>query len=933
MRQPHNHEARIMKLNTSAAIAVLLAPFLLTGCGSENSETMLASAKSYLAKNDNKAAIIQIKNALQVNPDLPEARYLLGNSLLESGNANSAELELRKALALKYSNDLVVPKLAAAMLAQGQTKKMVDEFSGARLSAPAATAELQTTLAVAYVVLGKGESAEAALKAALAAQPGHVPALLAQARLKAGSRDFDGAFLTVDKIIGLAPKSADAWKLKGDLFVVAKDDSVRALEAYRKAIEIKSQFLPAYFAAVGVLLRQENTDEAKKQWDELKKVSPNSFQTKYLETYIAYLKKDTKLARELCQQIIKVQPENPEVLQLAGSVELQDNSLGQAESYLTRATQIAPNLAFARKLLLVTYLRSGQSAKALTALNSTQGKDNIPPDQYSIAGEIYLQNGDFKKSEEYFVKASKLDPGDPKKRTAVALAKLVGGQAVPAFDELKEISASDTGTSADLTLISVYLKRGEFNKALLAIDALERKEPGKPLAATLRGRTQLAIRDAAGARKSFERALEISPGFFAAASSLSAMDLAEKKPAEAKRRMEAIVAKEPSNGQAILVLAEIAVASGAGNDEVEKILKRAVTVSPSDIAPRLALVNVYLHSKDFKQATAAALDAVSVLPENPNAMAALGQVQQASGETNQAIGTYAKLATLLPNSPQPYMRLASLYIAAKNKEATERNLRKALELKPDLSDAQVVLSQLMVADKRYAESLSLARKVQEQRPKEATGYLLEGDISVAQKDWVAAIRAYRAGFKQVPSPYMAVKLHDLLLVGGKSSEAEVFSNDWRKAHPDDSLFLFHLGDSALIRKDYPVAKVNFLALTKLLPNNAAAFNNLAWAENQLNGEDALKYAEVANKISPNQPAFMDTLATILASRKEFEKAIIVQRDVVKLSPENPGFRMSLAKIYIQSGDKLNAKQELDRLVALGDKFPGRAEVASMLSGL
>ena len=922
-----------MKLNKSTAIVALLASLLLSACNDENSETMLASAKSYLEKNDTKSALIQVKNALQVSPDLAEARYLLGVLLLDSGNANSAELEFRKALALKYSPDAVIPRLATSMLSQGLAKKLTDELSDIKLTAAASIADFQTILASAHSISGKSDLAENSLKAALLASPDYVPALLSQARLKARNRDFNGAISAVEVVLAKSPKSADAWKLKGDLFMVAKEDPVQALDAYRKAIALQAQSLPAHLAAVGVLVRQGNADEAKKQWNELNKFFPNDVQTKYFEAQIAYLKKDTKLARELSQQLLKLAPDSLEAVQMAGLVELQANSLVRAESYLTRAVQLAPNQAFSRKLLIMTYLQSGQSAKALSTLNLVQSKESIPPDQYSIAGEVYLQTGDVKKAEEYFLKASKLDPSDAKKRTAVASTRLIGGQVVPAFEELKEISASDTGTSADLMLISAYLTRGEFSKALLAIDGLERKEPGKPLAATLRGRTQLALRDIAGARKSFENALVISPEFFAAASSLAALDMTEKNPDGAKKRMESVVTKDPNNTQALLVLVEIAEATGAAQPEIEKLLRKAITASPTDIAPRMRLVNLHLKAKDYKQATAAAQDAVATVPENPNALDSLGQVQQASGENNQAVGTYLKSAALQPTSPQPHMRLAGIYIAAKDKVSAERSLRKAIELKPDLLEAQITLFQLLLVEKRYPESLALARKLQEQRPKQSIGYLLEGDISTAQKDWIAASRAYRASLKQLPSPDLAVKFHGILLAADKIPEANGFANDWRKAHPDDAMFLAHLGEIATSRQDFQTAKTNFIAVTKLRPTDAAAFNNLAWAENQLNGGDAMKYAEIANKLAPNQPAFMDTLATILSSKKEYDKAISVQQNVLKMQPDNSIFRMTLAKIYIKSGDKINAKLELDRLAELGDKFAGRAEVQSMLKAL
>ena len=91
-------------------------------------ERRLASAKEYLQKKDTKAAVIEIKNALQANPDLGEARYLLGTALLQEGNAVAAEVEFRKALAANFPADVVIPELARSMLMLGQAKKLVDEF-------------------------------------------------------------------------------------------------------------------------------------------------------------------------------------------------------------------------------------------------------------------------------------------------------------------------------------------------------------------------------------------------------------------------------------------------------------------------------------------------------------------------------------------------------------------------------------------------------------------------------------------------------------------------------------------------------------------------------------------------------------------------------------------------------------------------------------
>ena len=83
-------------------IAAAIAAAVLAACGDTNPEALLASGKEHLSKNDRTAAVIQLKNALQQNPKLAEARYLLGRTLLDMGDMAAAEKELRKALEFEY---------------------------------------------------------------------------------------------------------------------------------------------------------------------------------------------------------------------------------------------------------------------------------------------------------------------------------------------------------------------------------------------------------------------------------------------------------------------------------------------------------------------------------------------------------------------------------------------------------------------------------------------------------------------------------------------------------------------------------------------------------------------------------------------------------------------------------------------------------------
>lgn len=911
----------------------LLAALLLAGCADESPEKRIASAKQYLQKNDTKSAVIEIKNALQKSPDMPEARYLLGATLLQDGNPVAAEVELRKALAAKHPESVVVPELARAMVMMGQAKKVVDEFGSARFGTPAADASLQTSLAAAHAMLGKPEQSQAALTAALAADPGFAPALIVTARQKAAARDFDGALSMTEGVISKDPKNADAWKLKGDILFYALNKPDDAIAAYRKSIEVNPTYGPGHFAAISVLLQQAKLDEAATQIEQLKKVAPTNPQTIYFEAQLAYQKKDYKLARDLSQQVLRLAPNSPQVLQLSGAVELQMNAPVQAEVYLAKAVQAAPQFASARKLLVVTYLRTGQAAKALATLNAGAGKDGLAPDMFTLAGEVYLQNGDAKKAEEYFAKALKLDPEDARKRTALAITHLASGQTESAVGELETIAGSDRGTTADMALISAHLRRNEFDKALAAVDKLEAKQPDKPLAANLRGRIQLAKKDNAAARKSFERALAIDPSYFAAAASLAALDMADKKPDDAKKRFEGLLAKNPKNGQALLAMAQLAAATGAGKDELAGLLNKAVEANPTEVAPRLLLIELLLNNKDTKQALAAAQSGVAALPGSPELLGALGRVQQVSGDVNQAIATYSKLVAMQPLSPLPHVRLAEAYVVNKDNKSAEQSLRKALDIKPDFLDAQRGLILLNIDAKRYAEAIKIARMVQEQRPRDAMGFATEGDIDSIQKNWEAAAAAYRSGMERSATTELAIKLHRVLIAAGKIAEPDKFAANWMRDHPKDGVFRSHLGDAALARKDYEAAEKNYLAALQIRADNAIVLNNLAWLAGQLHRDGAVAYAEKATQLAPNQPAFMDTLAMLLAEQKDYARAIELQKKAIDLQPGNASLRLNLAKIYIKAGDKANAKTELDTIAKLGEKYTGQAEVAALLRGL
>jgi len=516
----------------AAPVALALA-LLTSACSNSDPQKMLESARQYMDKNDHPAAIIQLKNALQEAPNLAEARFLLGKSLLLNGDAVGAETELQKARDLGHSPEEVTPLLVRSRLAQGQFRKVTDDFAQVDLASPQANAELKTLVAVAWRQQGNQAAFESALQQALKTQPAHAPALIEQARMKAAQRDFDGALAVLDGVLAPAPTNEEALKLKGDILLYGKADPVQAQVAYRAAVQARPRFQDAQAGVVRALLSQGELDQAAKEIDALVQFAPGRPQTLYLQTQLAFQKKDFKAAQSLAQQLLKLTPDSPSALEMAGVIEFQLNSLVQAEGMLARAVQAAPQLGLARRALVLTYLRTGQVDKALATLPADLATNDSDPALLAVAGQAYMVKGDMEQAERLFTRSTRLDPNDPAKRTSLAVSQLMSGKTELAMDSLQDIAASDAGVVADMALINAHLRKRDVDQALSAIAALEKKRADDPMPPQLRGRALLLRNDRAGARKAFERAQEINPDYLAATAALAAMDLADGKPQEA----------------------------------------------------------------------------------------------------------------------------------------------------------------------------------------------------------------------------------------------------------------------------------------------------------------------------------------------------------------------------------------------------------------
>jgi len=911
------------KIFASGLIAVVA---ILAGCFGPSAAQLLASGKDRLAKGDGRGAMIEFMGALQQDPNLTEARFLLGKSMLAAGDFRGANIELSKARELGYPADELMPQLAVAVLGLGAFEKVNTDFASVKLGVPSAQAAVLSVLAEANVALGQREVAKRYIQEALSVDPKSERARMLKVGITSGDGDRAAALQQVNEILADSATNSKVWVLKGDLLYYGMGNARDGGAAYSQALQLDNKSVGAHSGLIAIHLGDKRLDDADKQFASMQKALPNSAQTRFWGGLIALHRGDIKTAGEQVQAMLRLAPQHPAYLHLAGAVALRAGVFLQAEKYLSQSLALLPNDNGVRLLLAQALLQAGDTQKAISTLQPLVKSVDVDGMSLMLLGQAYVDQGDIKRAEEAFSRAAKLNPGDVRARTALAVSQLEGGMIERGVNELRRISEADSGVYADMALITAHLRRREYAQALHALDVLEKKVPPTPNTYSLRGTAELARGQRDAARKAFETALSLSPSYFPAAASLSVLDVEDRHVDRAIARFERMQQREPDNFRVAMAVIGLRIQAGAKPPEVVAALRQVVKKAPNETQPRLLLVSALTELKDTAGALAAAADAVRANPDSPVLLEQLGLLQASNKEFAQAIVTFGKLAVLQPESPQAHYRLGEVYLKRGETAPALASLKRALDLRPDFLPAQLALGSRLLADKGFQDAKQLARTMQRQRPGNALGYLLEGDAEAGSHHMVEAAQAYRMGLDRKASTELAVKLRQALFASKQNAAAEAMTERWLKQHAGDVEFLKAVAEDALSKGHLNEAMRRFDQVDKLRPNDPAILNNLAWLSMKLGKAGARELAERALKTEPKQAAFLDTLAEINADAGQLEKSIELQRRATENAPESPIFRFRLAQYLIKSGNKAAARTELQALAALGDKYPAQDQV-------
>jgi putative PEP-CTERM system TPR-repeat lipoprotein len=926
---PSKNRKRASIVIISCAIALMAS---LGACSkTQSTEKLLADAKQYQQKGDLKAAVIQLKNALQKDPENKDARYFLGVIYNETGDSVSAEKELRKAESLGLSPSSVMPELAKALLRQGQFQKIIDLTSqDPRAKTDANICSLRGN---AYLALNKNSESKEAFELALKASPDFSEALIGLAKLAITERDVDTANRYAELAVSKNPKNSQAWLFKADLLrMQGKLDE--ALAAYEQTIKIAPDNSAAYLVKANLEIGMRKFTEAKSDIDAAKKLSPNPVIAFYTQGLLDFSQNKHAIALESLQQVQKLAPDYMPAVLLSGAVQYALGANEQAEQHLKKYLESNPENVYAQKLMAGILLKSAQPDRAVTLLEPLLKNETADTQLFALAGEAYMQTKNYSKATEYFEKASELSPNLAEFHTALAMSKLGQGDNERAIIELeKAVDMDGKSEKAGILLVMTHLRLKDYDKALLAANVAAKEQPDNPLIHNLKGGIYLNKKNIPEARRNFEKAVSLQPTYFPAVANLARLDIQEKKPEMAKKRFEAILEKEKKNLQAMTALASIE-ASVGNNEGAKNWLEKANSEDTSSLPITQLLAMQYGRMGLKDKAQVLVKKAQSSNPENPGFMDLLAQVQMASGDKEGALQSYTKLASMLPESPAAQFKVAATHLAMSNDSAAIDALRKTLRIDEKYLDAQLTLAALLAKKGNFDEALAMSRSVQAQNTKSPVGFVQEGDILLAQKKTNLAIQAYERAFKLAKNGQIVAKIHNALVLDGKVKDADSRMTQWLKEHPEDNNSRIYFAMFNLGKENSRQAGIDqLLTVLKTDPNNVAVLNNLAWALGEEKDKRALGYAEKAHKLSAENPAIMDTLGWILVEQGNLTRGLPLIQKASSLAPDMLDIRYHLAQALAKSGDKVKARKELEQLLSSGKAFAKSEDAKELLKQL
>jgi tetratricopeptide (TPR) repeat protein len=714
-------------------------------------------------------------------------------------------------------------------------------------------------------------------------------------------RDYSRAILEFKNAIHAMPKDAEAYYQLG-LASLAARDLGSAVGSLKTAVQLNPKHAGAELALAQMMANASDRAWVQKAEDRLKALLLTGSTPEALNTLAIAemnLGKAESAVGTLEQALLKAPEELTSFLLLARARVLQ-RDFTRAEEVLKKACTVVARKTDARLAL----------------------------------GKFYRAQNRLTDAEAEFRTALTLDPNSGEASVELAKVQAALGKGHEAEENLKRLSAGSDRRYASVYAAFLF----STGKRTEAIRELQRLVSEYPEDRVLRAQLMTAHRatnNTAEVERIVNTALTKNGNDIEALLWRAALLLQSRNLSAAERDLNHVLAVDRTSAEAHYLLAKLHQARGATH-LCRQYLTESLRWNPFLLTVRLELSQLLLTSN----AAQAALD---VLNSAPDAQKALSSVTVQKNWALWAVNDMKAMRRGI-DAGLARERSADLLIQdgvwnlrAGNPTRARAVLDEALKINPGDVTALAALSEAYRAQKLGQVALQKVKEYAAQQPRSAPVQLFLGKMLMASGDRGQA----RAAFTAAKAADEGLVEADLSLV-----QLEVLENRFADAakrlknvlsHPsnDDArqtTARLWLGEVEAIIGNYDAALDEFRKVVDKQPNNADALNNFAYllSEHKKNPDEALKHAQRAQELAPDDPEVADTLGWVLYQKRVYPLAVKqFQRAVAR--GDKPTWQYHLAMAYAKTGEVARARETLSRAVRAAPNAPEAKIAAALIS--
>jgi tetratricopeptide (TPR) repeat protein len=643
----------------SRLLAVFLCiPLLLgfVGCGSNEEKAVkyVARGERLMEAGDSMRAILEYKNALQLDPKSAAAHFALGKAYLARKEYLQAYRSLNNALELDPNLDEARVEVAT-LLSGGQPEKAFEEISQIRVPEPFET-KIAVAEASAYVALKQFRQAIEVLRKVKDAETNaEIQKLLAISLREVG--DFEAMEEAAVKALHLEPKVPFAYLFLAR-FASTHGDRARVSKELDAMVEANGDNATMLLRA-RAFEELKMPEEAENAYEKLP-AEPEMLKIK-AGYYVRQGKNDK--AQSLLESILAKEPADVDAtLALVRLLESKGDSAAALER-IEAALEVDIKPAGKERLLLTKasiMADKGEKDAAVKICEEVLKQNQGNSDAHLLFGRLMLDGGKFEEAEIHLQQAVSGRPEDAGARILLARSQFLNKKESMAADTLNEgIRAKPSNNDLRLEYLRMLQAKGDADQAIKILDEGVELQPENPGFLEARGKMFASKSLYSKAEQDFLQLVKLAPDSAGGYIEMGQLLLAQSQPDKAldwlKRALSA------KNGWEMAIPVLVAAYEQKGD------YKNGLAVVESGIAKRdpspaalYFLGQIHAQHQNLAEAEKEFTGAIQLAPDWSDPHRAMTIIFASQGKTDSAIAEMEKMYSI-NSSPSNALSLAMLY--------------------------------------------------------------------------------------------------------------------------------------------------------------------------------------------------------------------------------------------------------------------------------